>query len=166
MQVSEIPHDMSFTLDEVLRERPNNRESMSQGLEYIKEFLSKETDPLKRAQLLSLSGIYSRILLELVQSEKALEDAIDIYKANGKKVQGLGAKMRLAVTYTWKKEFGKSDHIFLGTIEKLKATKEAALLKHLDYAYLHYGKSQFEQERYLPALDYFCPIVGTQACPG
>lgn len=146
---------MSVTLDNVLRERANDRGSMSQGVGYIKEQLDKETEPLKKAHILSLLGIYSRIMMELVESEEVLEEAISIYKENNKKSHGLGAKLRLGVTYIWKKEFGKGDNIFLTAIGKLKNTEEPALLKHLDFAYLHYGKSQFEQEHYEIALDNF-----------
>jgi len=155
LNIAEIPFDMSFTLDDVLRERATDRGGMSQGVGHIKEHIDKETDPLKKATLLTLLGVYSRIMMELVESEESLEEAISIYKENNKKSHGLGAKLRLAVTYTWKKEFGKSDHIFLGAIDMLKNTQEPALLKHLDYAYLHYGKSLFEQQRYDMALDNF-----------
>jgi tetratricopeptide (TPR) repeat protein len=155
MNIAQIPFDMSFTLDEFLRERPNDKASMSQGVGHIKEHLDKETDPLKKATMLTLLGVYSRIMMELVESEEALEEALGIYKEHNKKSHGLGAKLRLAVTYTWKKEFGKGEHIFLGAIEMLKDTEEPALLKHLDYAYLHLGKSKFEQQHYGMALDNF-----------
>ena len=120
---------MSFSLDEVLRERPDDKAGMSQGVGYIKEHIDKEVDPLKKATLLTLQGVYSRIMMELVESEEALEEALNIYKEHNKKSHGLGAKLRLAVTYTWKKEFAKGEHIFLGTIEKLHNTEEPALLK-------------------------------------
>lgn len=155
MNITEIPFDMSFSLDDVLRERANDRASMSQGLGHIKEHIHKEAEPLKKASLLTLLGVYSRIMMELVESEESLEEALNIYKDNSKKAHGLGTKLRLAVTYCWKKEFGKADHIFLGAIEKLGSTEEPVLLKHLDYAYLHYGKSLFEQQRYEVALDNF-----------
>ncbi|TNF31630.1 MAG: hypothetical protein EP319_01660 [Deltaproteobacteria bacterium] len=155
MNIAQIPFDMSFTLDEVLRERPNDKASMSQGVGHIKEHLDNEADPLKKATMLTLLGVYSRIMMELVESEEALEEALGIYKEHNKKSHGLGAKLRLAVTYTWKKEFGKGEHIFLGAIEMLKDTEEPALLKHLDYAYLHLGKSKFEQQHYGMALDNF-----------
>ena len=146
---------MSFSLDDVLRERANDRAAMSQGVGHIKECIDKESEVLKKASMLTLLGVYSRIMMELMESEESLEEALSIYKENRKKAQGLGAKLRLAVTYCWKKEFGKADDILLGAIVKLGKTEEPILLKHLDYAYIHYGKSLFEQKRYEMALDNF-----------
>jgi tetratricopeptide (TPR) repeat protein len=155
MKKDDIPFNMEYSIDLSLREKAQDEGAMRQGVKFLKEKLSEETDDFSAATLLSMIGTYQRILIELSESEDAFKEAIEKYKKSGKKAHALGAKLRLAVTYQWKKGFVEADKIFVETIVKLENTEETKLQHYLDFAHQHYGKSLFEQYRNEVALDNF-----------
>jgi hypothetical protein len=162
----DIPFNMEYSIDLTLRERPEDMASMKQGVKFLREKLEEETDETACAGLLTMIGSYERILLELSESEKALLESIEKYKAVGKKANALGAKLRLAVTHQWKKEFDKADNIFIDTITKLENTEEPKLLHYLNFAHQHYAKSLFEQQRNDIALDNFVAALEIRLASG
>jgi hypothetical protein len=159
VKVEDIPFNMQYSIDLTLRERAEDVGSMKQGIKFLREKLAEETDDYISAGLLSMIGSYERIVFELSESETALELSIEKYKAAGKKAQALGAKLRLAITYQWKKEFIEADNIFMETITKLENTEEPKLLHYLNFALQHYAKSLFEQHRNELALENFVAVL-------
>ncbi len=155
LKKEDIPFNMEFSMDSILRERADDSVQMRKGVSFLKEKLEEEKDELKLASILSLIGGFERILIELSESEKTYHLALEKYKEAGRKALGLGVKLRLAVTHQWKKEFDKADNIFLGAISRLEKTEAPKLQHYLNFAYQHYGKSLFEQERFGVALDNF-----------
>jgi len=162
----DIPFNMEYSIDEVLRERADDIGSMKQGVKFLREKLDEEEDDLVRAAILSLIGVYERITLELSESELAFVESLEKYKGAGKKAHALGVKLRMAVTYQWKKEFDKADNIFNETISKLKNTQEPKLQHYLNFAYQHYGKSLFEQHRFDLAQENFVAALELRLAAG
>ncbi|MBT7609097.1 MAG: hypothetical protein HN576_05040 [Bacteriovoracaceae bacterium] len=166
MKKEDIPFNMEYSIDLTLRERPEDNSSMLQGVTFLREKLLEETDDTICAGLLTMIGSYERILLELSESENTLLEAIEKYKSVGKKAQALGAKLRLAVTHQWKKEFDKADNIFTTAITKLENTEEPKLLHYLEFAYQHYAKSLFDQQRNDIALENFVAVLELRLASG
>lgn len=166
MKKEDIPFNMEFSIDEVLRERADDPSSMKQGVKFLREKLEEADDVKVRASILSMIGTYERILIELSESEMAYVEAIELCKSEGKKLLGLRIKLNLAVTYQWKKKFDKADNIFVETINKLKDTDEPKLQKLLEFAYQNYGKSLFEQHRFDVAQENFVSALELRLASG
>lgn len=157
---------MEFSIDLTLRERAEDSASMKQGVKFLKDKLEDETDDFANATLLSMVGTYQRILIELSESEDSFNKAIEKYKSAGKKAHALGAKLRLAITYQWKKDFVEADKIFMETISKLENTEEPKLQHYLNFAHQHYAKSLFEQRRNEVALENFVAALELRLAAG
>ena len=162
MKTADIPHDMNYEMGEDLKEKPTNLEEMKEGIDFIHSALMKESDELKKASMLSLIGVYSRIVGELTESESYLSEAIEIFKKHQKAKPLTYLRLRLATTLHWKEKYSSAEKIFLEIIQS--QTPES---KHyLDYACQHMGKCKFDQKLYKEALNYFMQALDLRLVKG
>lgn len=152
--MSDIPFNISTHFGEDLRDYPDDPEEMARAVSYLQEQLRhKGLEAGERAKLLGTLGVLCRTLMRLPESVGYLEEAAALCARleNGRgEVANL---LRLAHAYQWLRDFGRSDSIFAEVLARCE--REAGLADYVDFAYQHYGKSLFDQDRHEEALAMF-----------
>ncbi|HLR63287.1 MAG TPA: tetratricopeptide repeat protein [Lentibacillus sp.] len=154
MNISDIPHDMTFKFGPNLREVPLNKMDMLHGMMYLQKQLDDETlKEAEKGKLHGLLGYFLRVIGELNESKKHLNQAITIFRELNRKQSVFVNRLRLANTYQWHNDFDTSNKMF---DELLKtAENDPDYAEYRDFVYQHQGKNLFDQEKYREALDYF-----------
>jgi tetratricopeptide (TPR) repeat protein len=145
--------DLSYTFNDKLRDIPNNYSEFVRYTEFLRSEISEEPDLLSKAKLLSKLGGYQRIIGKLKESEENLKLAIKIFETFGNLKNIFVAKIRLAHTYQFQKNFDISNKMFDGLIHEAESNPD--LIDYQDFAYQHSGKNQFDQSNYNKALELF-----------
>lgn len=154
MNISDIPHDKRFKFGPNLREIPLNKMDMLYGMMYLQKQLNDETlDKHEEGKLHGLIGTYLRMVGELNESKRHLNQAIDIFRELDRKQSVFVNQMRLANTYQWHDDFDTSNKMFGELTET--AENDPDYTEYKDFVYQHQGKNLFDQEQYREALDYF-----------
>lgn len=154
MTISEIPHDMTFTFGPNLREMPSHKMEMLYGMMYLQKQLNDESmEEDEKGKIHGMLGTFLRIVGELDESKRQLNEAIDIFRASGRKQSVFVNQMRLANTYQWHNDFDTSNKMFAELLES--AENDADYSEFKDFIYQHQGKNLFDQEKYHEAFDYF-----------
>lgn len=154
MKIADIPHNMKFKFGPNLREVPLAQMEMLQGMVYIKEQLNSNTySDHEKSTMYGLLGYFLRIIGELEESKKYLNQAIEVSEKTDNQQSVFVNKIRLANTYQWENNFDVSNNMF----EELLKTVEKDPDYHvfLDFVYEHHGKNLFDQKEFQRALDYF-----------
>jgi tetratricopeptide (TPR) repeat protein len=149
----EIPFDVSYHLDENLRDIPNNPAQMQQAVEFLQFQLQQETKERAIIQLLGLLGVYARMLHDFPLAQKALTSAHDLSRTIGEEKLIVVNMIRLAHVYQWQQQYTKSEELFEEAITLCQTKPEIST--YLDFAYQHLGKCKFDQKQYEQALYYF-----------
>jgi len=157
---------MDYQINEQLREEAVDFRAMTEGIEHLKDELEDTTDPLKRASILSLLGVFNRITEDYIGSVECLQEAYDIFKNEKKFLAAFVARLRLGVTLQWKKDFIKSEKIFLNCIEIARNSDDPALAGYEDFAIQHIAKCKFDQGFYNEALEYFTEAMELRIVKG
>jgi len=166
MKASEIPFNMEVEIQVDLREAPKSYDEMKKGIAFLKTKIEETEDELELASMYSLIGGYSRILLELDESEKYLNLSLEIYEKQQFKIQAFAVKIRLATTYLWKEQFTKADAFFISAIKICEKSHNEKIKDYLDFVLQHYGKSKFEQKCYNEANELFIRAMEMRAAKG
>ncbi|WP_010529111.1 tetratricopeptide repeat protein [Lentibacillus jeotgali] len=154
MNISDIPHDMRFKFGPNLREMPLNKMDMLYGMMYIQKQLNDETlDKAEKGKSHGLLGTFLRIVGELEESKRHLNQAIVIFRELGRNQSVFVNQLRLASTYQWHNDFATSNKMFGELLETAENDPDYA--EYQDFAYQHQGKNLFDQKQYREALDYF-----------
>ncbi|ALX49335.1 tetratricopeptide repeat protein [Lentibacillus amyloliquefaciens] len=154
MNAVDIPHDMRFKFGPNLREMPMNKMDMLYGMMYLQKQLNDESiEEDEKGKIHGMLGTFLRIVGELDESKRQLNQAIDIFRASGRKQSVFINQMRLANTYQWHNDFDTSNRMFAELLETAENDSDYSEFK--DFIYQHQGKNLFDQKKYEEALDYF-----------
>ena len=148
-----IPFDVSYRIEENLRDVPNDPTHMRHALSWLRSQLEEETDSHRRIKLLGLISSYARMLKELPTAEQYALKAI----AQAQTIQDsrleIANQIRLAHIRHWQENYVESEALFEDTLARCRS--DAKLSEYLDFAYQHAGKCQYDQQQYDAALAYF-----------
>lgn len=145
--------DFSFTFDNDLTEKPNDRESFYNGILNLETEALKEINNLTKCKLLSKIGELYRIYGDNANSEKYLLRALSLIDKSKNKTEYFVATFRLAHTYQKQKKFDLSKRLF-NELEIL-CKENDDLKNYQDYLYQHIGKLNFDQRKYKEAMSFF-----------
>mgnify|MGYP001544167112 CR=1 FL=1 len=144
---------MNFQINKELRAVPQNKEEFYLLIAKLQSSLPQSTG-LDRVNILGELAVYLRIDGQLEKAEKLLREALVLIKEHdlgiGKAIQ---QKIRLGHVLQFKKDFKASNALFqeiFATIEK-----NNSLAHYEAFAWQHWGKNLFDQERYDEALIAF-----------
>ena len=150
----ETPFDLSFHYDDNLHDVPNNVEEMRQAVTFWQAQLNQPgLETTERIRLLGRIGGYARTLRDLEQAEQALTTALELSKSIENQRFEAANSIKLAHVYQWQQRYAESEALFEAVIVFCQENAEAA--PYLDFAYHHFGKCKFDQQKYAEALDYF-----------
>ncbi|QPA32345.1 tetratricopeptide repeat protein [Thermaerobacillus caldiproteolyticus] len=148
----QIPFNMNYFFNDILREVPESTEQMELGVQYLIDQFEKSSG-MHKARIVGLLGVYSRILSFYNDGEYYLKRAISLYEEHGNELSAFVNKIRLAHIFHWKKRFEEA-------VELFESLREQALInpkysKYLDFIYQHYGKCLLDQGKCSGALVQF-----------
>lgn len=145
--------DMSFFIDDDLKEVPNNFTDMLKGIEMYKEIVNGEADIHVKGKMLSKLGFYYNTVEMYDESEKNLLNAIMIFNINNDAVNTIIAEIRLSRTFQNKGKLTDA----LNILTKLENTvdEDFGLEDYRDFIYQHKGKVLYDMEKYDDAIKYF-----------
>lgn len=147
-----IPFNMNYSINNSLREVPENEHDFTQGLSFLENAI-RDSKGFERVKLLSKLGGFQRIIGELNQSLKFLTEAKNLLETFPDSRLSVINQLRLAQTYQFKDEHLRASEI-LDDLE-IKAKSNPDTIDLLDFIYQHQGKNQFDQQHYETALSYF-----------
>ncbi|HLS09584.1 tetratricopeptide repeat protein [Lentibacillus sp.] len=154
MNISDIPHDMTFKFGPNLREIPLNKMDMLHGMMYLQKQLDDKTlDDTEKGKLHGLLGYFLRVIGELDESKRHLNEAIAIFRDSGRKQSVFINQLRLANTYQWETDYETSNKMFAELMDL--AENNPDYIEYRDFVYEHQGKNLFDQGEYEQALDLF-----------
>lgn len=146
-----MPH---LFFDKNLRDIPVDLVALKQEVQKLHDFLPCITDPKTRVSTLGQIGVYLRRLEDLDAAESTLNEALKIISENNLgQALAVQQKIRLGHVLQWKKQFDKSNPLFLKVISECRENLE--LTQYLDFALQHSGKNLFDQKRFQEALTQF-----------
>ena len=145
--------DMSFFIDDDLKEVPNNFTDMLKGIEMYKEIVNVEADIHVKGKMLSKLGFYYNTVELYDESEKNLLNAIMIFNINNDAVNTIIAEIRLSRTFQNKGKLTDA----LNILTKLENTvdEDSGIEDYRDFIYQHKGKVLYDIEKYDDAIKYF-----------
>jgi tetratricopeptide (TPR) repeat protein len=150
----ETPFNISCYYGDNLQDYPNNPAEMRQAVDYWEAQLTQpELDIRDRIRLLTRIGTYARTLRDLDRAEEAHKAAIELAKSIDNVRLKTQNRIKLAHVYQWQQQYAESEAVFEAMIATCQHEPEVA--DFLDFAYQHYGKCKFDQQRYAEALQLF-----------
>ena len=135
-----------------LREIVDNKADYEKVIDGLNSKLDSSTTE-EQITILGSMGVMLRIINKLSESEVALNSALNLARELRLSDKIFITTIRLAHVYQWKKEFKKSEELFLSVEHTLEDNNINPALKAAYYQ--HYGKLKFDQELYQIALDLF-----------
>jgi tetratricopeptide (TPR) repeat protein len=143
--------DLTYHFDSNLRDIPNSPEDMRAHIATLEAELSTTPPPDTETQLrlLGTIGVYARMLDDLTKAEHNLLAALSLAQQTNNRSSYVANSLRLAHVLQWQQRFTEADSIFTAIIQLCRA--DPNLSHYLDFAYQHYGKSLFDQQRYAEA---------------
>lgn len=142
--------DLTYHFDSNLRDIPNAPDDMRAHVAALEAQLAYPALAAdERLRILGTIGVYSRMLNDLNKAEAALIAALALTEPNNNANSYIANRLRLAHVYQWQSRFPEADAIFIDVITRCRANPD--LEPYLDFAYQHYGKSLFDQQRYAEA---------------
>ena len=146
--------DLSYHYDDDLQDVPNNPGEMRQAIDFWQAQLDQPgLEIFQRIKLLGRIGGYARTLRDLDRAEQALTTALKLSKAIESRRLAATNSIKLAHVYQWQQRYIESETMFEAAIALCKNNLEAA--PYLDFAYQHFGKCKFDQQKYVEALQCF-----------
>lgn len=146
--------DISYYFGDNLQDYPNNPAEMRLAVDSWETQLTQpELDISDRIRLLTRIGTYARTLRDLDRAESAHTAAIELANAIGHIRFSTQNRIKLAHVYQWQQRYAESETVFEDAIATCQHEPEVA--NFLDFAYQHFGKCKFDQQRYTEALELF-----------
>ncbi|MFN8674291.1 MAG: tetratricopeptide repeat protein [Candidatus Sericytochromatia bacterium] len=136
-----------------LRPSPENISDYIKHVDFLENTLLKLEQKNEKAKLFSEIGFKKAILENYLDAINYLEKAIKIFEELNLEKNLIVAKIRLATTFQWAKNFEKANKLFDLILEEIN--KNTNLIDYKDFAYQHRGKNFFDQFFYEKALDDF-----------
>ncbi len=152
----DIPFNMDCSYDQNLRELPLDPQEMQKGLEFCLEKLDTEqavADELYRASILSLIGVYQRILGKFDLAENALKEAISFFHIHNASMQEILVEARLATNLQWKGNHIKARSMIERLLLKVQKNKKLKKGPLYDILLIHLAKCKFDQREYKGCID-------------
>jgi tetratricopeptide (TPR) repeat protein len=149
-----MPYNVTFTLDENLREQPAQPAAMRQAVNWlVKQMGAMQGDNSALARLLSMHGTYARMLGELDAALESLERSTALQAELRDERLSFVNAIRMGQVYQFRKDFARADAL-LATATR-EAQNRAPLKPFLDRAHQCSGRNLFDQGRYEEALEHF-----------
>ena len=144
---------MKFQFNEELRSVPQNIDEFHQLIDKLQSALPQSAG-LDRVNILGELAVYLRIDGQLDKAEQRLREALLLIEKHdlgiGKAIQ---QQIRLGHVLQFKKEFKASNALFKEIFASI--AKNDSLAHYEAFAWQHWGKNLFDQERYDEALIAF-----------
>lgn len=148
------PFDLSYRFGDGLQDYPNNPGEVRQAVDYWQAQLDRpELEVRDRIQLLTRIGTYTRMLRDLDRAEEAHLTAIALAESIDYLRFRTQNRIKLAHVYQWQQRYAESEAEFESAIATCQREPEVA--DYLDFAYQHFGKCKFDQQRWAEALHLF-----------
>ena len=148
--------NLGYHFDRNLHEVPDSLTDMREAIRILESRLGQATEDDEIMEILGSLANYCRITGRLDEAEAYIMTAISrlgLPAVERRKQRNFVFRLRLAHIHHWEKRFDESNHEFAAMVNE--AESDPDLAPYLDFAYQHYGKNLFDQERYEEALDYF-----------
>lgn len=144
----------AYHFDEDLRDVPTYPSDLLKHVEKLQQEYKFLKNPTDQIRVLGELGVYLRQLMKLDESERILEQALQLVNQYqlGIKLEAQ-QKIRLAHVFQWKKDFIKSTQMFSNIIEFCRNNTE--LNVYYTFALQHAGKNLFDQGQFKEALLHF-----------
>lgn len=141
--------DLTYHFDSNLRDIPNNPDDMKAQVDALESQLASTDAAEDQLSILGTIGVYARMLDDLTKAEHTLLAALTIAQRTNNRSSYVANSLRLANVLQWQTRFTEADAIFTSIINLCRT--DSNLAHYLDFAYQHYGKSLFDQQRYAEA---------------
>lgn len=139
MRIADIPFNMKIEIDSGLKERPEDLDEMTKGIDFILDKLEKEERPPIKASLHSLAGKYLRIINRLDESEEQIIHAFEAFRDLELHVPAVIAKFRLGLTYLYQEKYTRAEDFLKKVLEICLKSKDEHLVRLLDHVYFTLG---------------------------
>lgn len=147
---------MNYNYGELLREVPEDAESMRQGVEFLEDRIAESIGKKEKLKLYSQLGFYQRLIGSYEESLQSFDEAThlvnELNENNNLDAQKDAIEIRRSVTLLWMKKISQAQSILTSLQKKHEGMRDS---KYLDFIYQHLGKLKFEQRQYQSALDLF-----------
>lgn len=141
-----------FTISPDLRDHPKDQTAYFTFLKSVEKDLSTELSVNDRLAALEVYGVGSRVVGQLNSAELSLKVAIQICEREKYFSRLLQNKVRLAHVFQWKKNFDRSNDLFLECEKMLGPDISPGLTAAF---WQHKGKNLFDQEFFELAAECF-----------
>ncbi len=162
MNLQDIPYDVSYSIDDSLKERANNPDAMQEAVVWLEARLADEQDTHEQMTLYSTIGALCRVLGRLDEAEAYINMAITASNHLRDRSAQLRNLIRLAQVYQCRQDYMLADRLYNQVIMACVTDPDATVRPFqnpfkngLDFAYQHLGKSKFEQADYENAYRLF-----------
>lgn len=161
--MNDIPFNINFSLDENLKEIPDNIDDMNRAINFLETKLIEESqDDYERMRLSGIVGTLYRILGDLDMAEEHINSAIAASNNLRDRRAQLENLLRLAYVYQVREQYDLADRIYKQVIEACEVSRDATnpvnrnpFKNDLDLAYQYYGKCLYDQGDFFNALHMF-----------
>jgi len=146
--------NLKYTFNTDLREVPDNSKDISKYILEKNKELKILDEPKERVKVLGEIGSYSRILENLDEAEKYLNEAMSLIEEHD-----LGIKLwvqngiRLAHLYQWQGRYEIAEQMFYDIEEMCEVKKDVS--SYLHFVIQHIGKFNFQVGSFDEALECF-----------
>lgn len=148
-----IPFDISYYIDDNLRDVPNSPTQMQQAIDFLQSEFNNINDIHRQIYLAGLIGGYARMLHNFQTAEQALITALKLCNRLKDEKLKIANSIRLAHLYQWQQQYKLSEDLFDKVLIQCKTNPKVK--SYLDFAYQHLGKCKFDQNKYQQAQFYF-----------
>ncbi|MCP4913572.1 MAG: hypothetical protein GY909_10670 [Oligoflexia bacterium] len=165
--MQDIPYNMNYDYGDLLREVPEDAESLRQGIEFLQDKIKESIGKKEKLKLYSQLGFYQRLLGSYQESLQSFDEAThlvnELNENNYLDSQLDAIEIRRSVTLLWMGKISQAQSSLTKLQEKHEAMKDS---KYLDFIYQHYGKLKFEQKQFKTALDLFLKALEIRIVKG
>lgn len=149
-----IPFNISYYLDERLREIPQDPAQMKRAIDFLQDQLeTNKGNTSFQIRCYGLIGVYARLLRDFSLARQALMKAVRLSQELGDERCTALNLLRLAQVYQWQKRYALCDRLFADAFDRF--AKNPELKSDLDFAYQYAGKYHFELGNLTQAVRYF-----------
>lgn len=157
---------MNFSEDDQFNDAPENLEDMKKGINFLIDELDIEKDPIKKASIQSLLGVYNRLIESNEEAVFYLEKAAEQYIAAEKMALCMLTQIRLARAYFRSNQISKSEKTLNDCLKEALVSKNKNIKSLVDKIYINLGKMKFVQKQYSSSLELFLKAMDVSLSNG
>ncbi|MFT6631874.1 MAG: tetratricopeptide (TPR) repeat protein [Bacteriovoracaceae bacterium] len=147
-------YNLNYSFNTDLTEAPENTRDILQYISDKREELEKVNEPIERVKILGEVGSYSRILKNLDQAEKFLNEAMALIDEHDLGIRfWIQNGIRLAHIYQWQGRYDIAEEMFYDLEEMCELKREVS--DYLHFVIQHIGKFNFQIGSFEVALECF-----------